>query len=61
MRDKYIKALKIDKEHTNKHWQLLMEKIETEKVSTEEIFDMMNRLLIIDRKIIKEGSYELLG
>lgn len=61
MRNKKLyDALKRDKEYEDAQWEKFMKRIETEKVSTQEIATAMNRINIIDKKIIKEGFYELL-
>jgi len=58
---KYHDALKKDKDYENAQWEKLMKRIETEKVSEQEIVTAMNRMNVIDKKLIKEELYELLG
>ncbi len=61
MRNKKLyDALKRDKEYEDAQWEKFMKRIETEKVSTQEIATAMNRINIIDKKIIKEDLYVLL-
>lgn len=58
---KYHDELKLDKEYENSQWDKLMKRIELENVSKDEIITAIDRMIAIDKKLIKRGLSEFLG